>query len=208
MEFILISKPDTTDHQTEIDCVMKGFAAGLQIFHLRKPDATEAEVELWLNNIATEYHPEIVLHQHFRLAHSYQVKGIHLPEKTREIASIQDYRKIFPGRTVSTSCHNVAELLHLTAYDYVFLSPVFDSISKQGYLANINFHAASSEIRKIKQQYGRCRIFALGGVSVERIATLKNHQFDGIAVLGAVWESSDPLLQIKQFIRAVNLSRD
>ena len=44
------------------------------------------------------------------------------------------------GFTVSTSTHNIDEVKQSQNYcDYVFVSPIFDSISKSGYLANKDF---------------------------------------------------------------------
>lgn len=58
-------------------------------------------------------------------------QGIHYAERTRPAAPLLRPRA---GLTVSTSFHELTQLrADWGALDYAFLSPVYDSISKEGY---------------------------------------------------------------------------
>ena len=63
--------------------------------------------------------------------------------------------------------------------DYVFLSPVFDSISKQGYRAAFSMETLE-QARGIIDE----KVFALGGVTLDKITILEQLHFGGIAVYG------------------------
>lgn len=85
---------------------------------------------------------------------------------------------------LSRSCHSISEAVdHASRMDYVFLSPVFDSISKQGYKAafsipELNAAGAGGSLR---------RVVALGGVTPDKIDMLRRMGFAGAAMLGAAW---------------------
>lgn len=90
----------------------------------------------------------------------------------------------------STSLHKLADLQtdwgHL---HYAFLSPIFDSISKQGY------QAASFDRDQLKALLAGCPmdIIALGGMTPDRVAEARELGFKGVAVIGSVWGAADPV---------------
>jgi thiamine-phosphate pyrophosphorylase len=90
--------------------------------------------------------------------------------------------------SISASCHSFEEITVAQAeFDYMFLSPVFDSISKTGYKQRytpeqLNDAKARGVINS--------RVIALGGMNVERISMVRRYGFGGVAVLGALWTES------------------
>lgn len=78
-------------------------------------------------------------------------------------------------------------------YDYAFLSPIFDSISKGGYKSNYDL----SEIKDFFKNRNE-KIIALGGIDEDKIDTVKELGFSGIALLGAIWQSENPIDKFKR----------
>ena len=76
--------------------------------------------------IPAEYHSRIVLHEHFELTTGYRLAGIHLNSRNNTLP------EGFAG-SISRSCHSLQEVQDNKQLDYVFLSPIFQSISKEGY---------------------------------------------------------------------------
>lgn len=122
----------------------------------------------------------MVLHQDHLLAEIFPVKGIHLKEnfrsKEKELTKyVQKYKS--KGFTVSSSFHERANLKNETShFDYVFLSPVFNSVSKKQY------EGRAFNVEKLPQ-----KVIALGGIQANRIAKTKEMGYAGVAVFGAVW---------------------
>lgn len=164
---------------------------GLETLHLRKPYATAAQTEILLQKLPDRYYGRIVLHDHFELALSYPVKGIHL-NRRQPALPFSDY-----SGTISHSCHSVSELAEIRPYDYVFLSPVYDSISKTGYSAGFSENSLSEAARR---GLIHKKVIALGGVAPCHIDALRACGFGGIAVLGWLWQDTDPE-KVKQRIR-------
>lgn len=150
--------------------------------HLRKPEYSEMEYEALLQAIPVKYHSRIVLHDYFHLAEKYTFGGLHFSTLKRGEANTLALWHI---GTLSTSTHSLEELSALDGqFDYAFLSPIFPSISKQGYEGNLDMQAVQSYLQKPHQT----KVIALGGIDDSKIAQLQEWGFDGYAQLGNIWK--------------------
>ena len=171
------------------------FNNGLQLFHLRKPDFSEEQIEQYIQQIPRNFHSRIVIHSHYGLALKYNLKGIHLTEKTRNNSSIGLILKKLKDKSISASFHNLQDLQsHRRKYDYVFLSPLFDSISKKNYQSNFDLKDVEDILNFLQKRKKYIpQVIALGGINVNNFYQIKQAGFAGAAVLGAIWESKDPV---------------
>lgn len=180
MKLILITSPTYFVEEDKI--ITSLFEEGLDILHLRKPDTAPLFAERLLTLIPEQYHKRIVVHGHFYLKEEFRLKGIHL--NLRNPNAPEHYK----GH-ISCSCHSLEEVKERKRnYDYVFMSPVFDSISKQDY----NAQYSPEEIKKAhKQGIIDKKVYALGGIDVHNIKEVKKYGFGGAAVMGAIWQKFD-----------------
>lgn len=193
MKLLAITRPDFYEGETAL--VSSLFSLGLERLHLRKPGAAQEQLAAWLEEIQPQYFRRIALHDCHDLVKEYALGGVHLngrnPEPPRWLAAARE------EFTLSRSCHSLAELRQWHGEcDYLFLSPVFDSISKEGYGAA--YSAAELEAAASEGLLGD-RTYALGGVSPERIPQLKELGFYGAAVLGGLWGASGDGEVLKSF---------
>ena len=180
MKLILITSPTYFVEEDKI--ITSLFEEGLDILHLRKPDTAPMYAERLLTLIPEQYHKRIVVHGHFYLKEEFRLKGIHLNLRN---PNAPDHYK---GH-ISCSCHSLEEVKERKRnYDYVFMSPVLDSISKQDY----NAQYSPEEIKKAhKQGIIDKKVYALGGIDVHNIKEVKKYGFGGAAVMGAIWQKFD-----------------
>lgn len=78
--------------------------------------------------------------------------------------------------------------------DYVFLSPIYSSISKPGHGgegAAATFPDADALASALAGS--RYPVLALGGVTPDRFSELAELGFAGAALLGSIWAADDPL---------------
>ena len=153
------------------------FAHGVDIVHLRKPGATAEECAKLLDGLTSDDRRRIVIHDFFELAEPYGLKGIHLNARR---STVPDG---YEGH-VSRSCHSLEEVKrYKDACDYVFLSPIFDSVSKQGYASAFT----DATLRQAsKDGIIDHKVVALGGVTPGKIRYLRQLGFGGAAMLGCV----------------------
>lgn len=185
---IVMSSDNKVTNETKI--VTQLFENGLTHFHLRKPGWTELEMEDFLNNIPVAFHNRIVIHSEFHLTEKFKLKGIHLNEENRKNITAFENKKI-----ISTSFHSLEDIENNKyPYEYVFLSPVFDSISKPGYTSKFDLETVKEHFKKWKlEKRIMPEVIALGGVEANNILAVKQLGFAGAAVLGVVWGSKDTL---------------
>ena len=204
MQLILIS-PDK-DIPGEIGMLISMFKSGLQRYHLRKPGFTIDQYTACLKSIPLEFHQRIVITDFFELSNQFGIGGMHFNAHVRNANKSPELQAVSHTFTISTSFHSWQEIMdnHLP-FDYVFISPVFNSISKPGYQGQVKLN----DLRKVKQVIGfkaSCpAIIGLGGVDQANIHFLADNGFDGAAVLGAVWLSDDPLEELKKIMNCINI---
>lgn len=150
-------------------------SGSLDLFHIRKPDSSIWYTRELLRHISEDLHERLILHSHYDLHFEFKLGGIH--EKSG-VNLPSDVKRLTRG------CHSVKECLEgkPSIYYYSFLSPVFDSISKPGYLSGINL--SNSELERLLHNYS---IVALGGVTPIDFKYLHGLKFAGAALLGYLW---------------------
>lgn len=192
MKWIAITSPDFLPG--EASAIVMLLQSGINIVHLRKPQADVSACRKLIEEIPPQYYPRIVLHQHFELCNKYHLRGIHLNSRNSTIP-VQ-----FEGH-ISCSCHSFQEVKEKKGkVDYVFLSPIFDSISKQGYQS-----AFTIESLQQAQQEGiiDSKVIALGGITANKIPVLRSLSFGGAALMGDLWNryQTDGPNELKRYLR-------
>ena len=190
---ILISPPSKKSGEVEI--LTKLFDAGLSRFHLRKPSWSVQELSQYLSQVPTEYVSKIVIHRSPELLKDFALAGYHhtSTEPIRQIKGSQ-----------SRSLHKLSALINLRdPLDYAFFGPVYHSISKKGYTPKISLNEifAFFNSGKLKELPKVPKIYALGGIRKKKIKKLSQIGFNGVALLGSVWGSRDPLRAMNEFLK-------
>lgn len=167
---------------------------GLDVFHLRKPDFSSREMDEYINQIPARFWGNIVIHSHYHLVKKYNLLGIHLGKTKRRSWFFKKFRLPYmrltnPKLQVTTSFHHLASLYEETyPFDYVFLSPIFDSISKSGYQSGFSHHNIASAINR-----SHFKIMALGGIEIDKLEFVKNSHFAGVVLSGVLWQNENKI---------------
>lgn len=223
---VAITLPRCYDGEAEALCAL--LEAGAPVIHIRKPDAPAAQIEALLRQLrdAGADMTRLTLHHDPALARRYGLGGIHLREgalrewlrqhpdrrhATAQGASAPDVQKTQTPQgndaytpRLSAPAHSWEEAARLAPLcDYVTLSPLFDSVSKPGYLGQIDSTDACRRLRRRTDETAKPspaaipaessvfgpdnHIIALGGITPDNISVARAAAFDGAAVIGAVW---------------------
>ncbi len=174
----------------EAEVINELFQEGLDLLHIRKPFITNEELKLFLAQIKSSYHSQLVLHSHYELGKEYGISKFHIREKDR----MKGLANEFNGRILSTSVHDIMEYNELgKEWEYAFISPVFPSISKRGYGEDTTI------LEEIKHRNNPdVKLVALGGIHENNIHKVLESEVDGVVLLGAIWESEESLKIFKK----------
>lgn len=188
---VLLTAPEPHPAEREVLAAIMASTTPPRL-HLRRPTWTLAETADWLRDAPAEWLPHLVLHNHHELAAEFGVGGVHFTARAR--AAGQHQVGLASG-TVSTALHSLAEVRAAgAAFDYVFLSPIFNSISKVGYPSAFNLPEVAATLQAVPEAH----VLALGGIQAGTLPLARQTGFAGAAVLGAIWEAPDPAAAFRE----------
>jgi thiamine-phosphate pyrophosphorylase len=178
----VITSPASWDG--EADCLEELLQAGVEKLHIRK---WGEEREKLLKRLAPNWSGRLVLHGGQEMALAYGVPQIHghWSDKPTSVG-------------LSASTHSWDEVGQITPgrLEYVFLSPLFDSISKPGYMAGAGLLKRPEGVKP-------CKLIGLGGIDQHTIGQVMDHGWDGAAVLGYLWEKPEMAAQRFKTLKAI-----
>lgn len=168
----IVITPETLSLE-EIDPISAMLDSGCWRIHIRKPNADEELLRSYLDRLCKRVDvTKLSMHYYHDIALEYGFGGLHGATSKQGIVK-------------SISCHSLAEVENAEGVDYLFISPVFDSISKQGYKAAIDIDKAGALINSGLTT----EVVALGGIEKANLTVLDRAGFRNIALLGAVWRN-------------------
>lgn len=195
---IVISSQKTVPNEHEVIRLL--FENGLHTFHLRKPGYKKNQLRDYIKQIPSKYHNRIVIHNHHELALKFNLQGIHFNSQARQKKLKTSWKKYRfrrkkPYLTFSTSFHKLVNIdIHTSRYNYVFLSPIFDSISKKDYQSGFSQYSLENAIKHSKYE-----VYALGGIDKSKIKDIVELGFAGAALYGHIWTNDNPVNTFLEF---------
>jgi len=170
--------------------------SGADRIHIRKPGLDENTIIKMVGQVEETYRSKLVLHYNLKLASQLNLGGCHVSygdfeKKSNE--AIFNYCKI----PISVSVHNWDECKEVVSKAaYTFISPVFSSISKSYYNANVS-------LRVVPNQFSNNKIIALGGITANNAQIALQNGYYGVAALGYLWQ--DQTLIFSHFEKLKNM---
>lgn len=194
MQIIVLSAPIPTEDEYDTMCWL--FEHGLDRFHIRKPDASNSEVKDLINSIPQEFKVKSSIHfYHQGLTEIYTTCGLHHTSKSIFIPD-------FDG-SQSKSFHSIEEIKSTTyKYDYGFLSPIFPSITKEGYVGDFD----EKELMELNHT-SSIPLYALGGISPVTVKKAKALGFAGVVLFGTIWEETKSLKIEDNYKKIVEIAK-
>ena len=177
MKLILLTTPE--DIMSEWDTLKIVLEMDLvDYLHIRKDNPDEVYITKIINSIHKKHRHQLVLHGQNGIANHYKTGGLHHKSNS-------EYDSSHQTEFQTKAFHSIEEIKNCKhPYKYGFLSPIFDSISKEGYKANFDLTELKTFLTSDEKPFP---IIALGGVCTDNIEQCKTLGFDGVAVLGSFW---------------------
>ncbi len=195
--------PESID-DVDVCVVVALLDAGLSGYHLRLPNVSEQAVAAILERVPEESRERLVMHQHHDLVDQFGLGGFHYKDDDRVDSERARRQGTSNGKkTWSRSLHALEDLCDcVDGWDYVFLSPVFPSISKTAYRADWS----EQELTRLIHSLHRARfskVCALGGVDASNAVRAQELGFGGVVLHGALWRVDDPVRELEKIKEAI-----
>lgn len=152
----------------------------VEYFHIRKPSFSLQEMREYLAVFPNEVRQKLSLHDFHSLAFEMGIGGIHINKRNPILK--EEYKK----KRISVSCHSIEQVKEWKEKaNYIFLSPIFDSISKKGYKSTFS----PDELKNcFNKKILNDKVVALGGITKKNIKELENIGFSSCALLSDLWQ--------------------
>lgn len=194
-----------SDHQLylrESEEINRLFESGMELYHIRHHNISEEDLRSLIQGVEEEYLPRIVANHNHDIARSLGVQRFHFTEDDRKLWEKKKWKNRSESEVYSTSVHSLETFNELPDFfEYAFISPVFDSISKPGYKA-VSFDLSERNANK------PIKLIGLGGIHSANIHDAMDLGYDGFAVLGSIWESEEPVKAFQKLKNAMQSKID
>lgn len=166
-------------------------------FCWKGPDLETIKLAEKIKNIVSKTDSKLIVNNRLDIALAIEADGLHVGQDDMPLPIltklIPDYMKL--GFTVSTK----EQLIMAEQYnvDFYGIGPVFDTKTKPGIPLGIE---RMKEFRSLTNR----PIIAIGGVNVNNAKSLFDIGVNGIAVIGAVYDSDDRAKAISDLVRISN----
>lgn len=139
---------------------------------------------------------KIILNDRLDIALLMGIKSVHLPEKGLPVKMV---KQNFPHLRVGRSVHSYegAKIAERDGADFCLYGHCFETNSKKGKTPN-----GIQPILKMKEEL-KIPVYAIGGITVNKIDTLQQVKADGIAVMSGIFSAEDPFSSTKKYYEAI-----
>lgn len=195
----------TDRHQTGgrplVPLVEAAAAGGLRAVQVRERDLDTPDLLALVRDlcgVARAHGLRVMVNDRADLALALGADGVHLRSDSLPVSAAR--RLLGPGRLIGASAHSVDEVARAESdgADFAVLGPVYETPSKRGYGPPIGLHPLEEAGR-------RCRIpiFAIGGVTLARVAEVRRAGAHGVAVVSAILSAPSVESITRQFLDAL-----
>jgi thiamine-phosphate pyrophosphorylase len=180
------------------DCAQKLAEAGVRLLQYRNKNGSARELLQTSRELASLLIPQEVkflVNDRPDVAVLSGASGVHVGQDDLEV---EQARALVGGeKWVGVSTHNVEQFRSAAASsaDYIAVGPVFTTESK----ANPDPVIGTEFIRRVRAMTDK-PIVAIGGITLERAASVIEAGADSVAVISDVLRAPDPGLRARQYI--------
>lgn len=202
MKLVMMTNPTNIKFETET--INRLFREGLDELHIHKPDFGKEAYIKFLDNIDSEFHSKLVLHDHYSLVHLYGINKIHVSRNWGNgvMADFILNRIILRGKKVikticTSSCVDLYKAVR--GEDEIMLGPIF---GRSMYMVNNQLFKTEEIARAVR--HCKVPVLGIGGASLENIEVFKNAGFAGVVLQKSIWASADPIAAFIELRDKVN----
>lgn len=159
----------------------------VDFIHIREKSKTTQEILTLLKLLAQQgvNKEKIVVHDRLDIALLTNNQNIHLPSHSLPVSEV---RKAYPHLRIGRSVHSLdeAKLAEAEGADYVLYGHCFETSCKKGKAPN-----GINTIIDMKNEL-QIPVFAIGGITPERVHLLREVQADGVAIMSGIFSTDNP----------------
>lgn len=174
-----------------VEWIARLLDAGVKTLQLRVKDLPDEQAEpVIIDAIALgkKYQARLFINDYWRLAVKHQAYGVHLGQEDLDTADLEAIRQA--GLRLGVSTHDDAEMARAVAVNpsYIALGHIFPTQTKDMPSAPQGLAELTRHVKKLD---GSFPTVAIGGISIDRAASVLDCGVGSIAVVSAITQAAD-----------------
>ncbi len=183
--------------------IRQAVSAGLPAVQLRERDLSTSELFSLvqeIRSIMTSHAVPLIINDRVDLMMALNLDGVHLRSDSLSPALVR--RLIGPQRLLGVSTHSTEEVrrANQAGADYVVFGPIFETPSKRSFGSPLGLGLLAEACRQ-----SSIPVFAIGGITCERVRIVRQAGAHGIAAIGALLTREDIGAAVNEFKDALEL---
>ena len=172
---------------------------GVSAVQLREKDLSDAEyIKLAkpLCKLCHTYSAQLFINSRIKIAMDVGADGLHLPGDSVSVRKVveETNRRFIIGSSVHTLTE--AQQREMEGADFITYSPIYPTISKPGYGPVVGLGGLQNVTEAVN-----IPVFALGGITPERVSECLDAGAYGVAVMSGVMSPENGAQQAKVYLR-------
>ena len=185
----LVTDNGDKDREAFCETVERAIAGGVTLVQLREKMATSRdfyELALRVKAITDRHNVPLIINDRLDIALAVNADGLHVGQEDLPVAVAR--RLLGPDKILGATAATVADALEAQAAgaDYLGSGAVYPTSTKPGKAV-----LPLKTLSQIKQAV-HIPVVAIGGISADNIGALRQSKVDGVAVVSAIMDNSDP----------------
>ena len=185
------------DVRTTVEAVLKGGARVLQVREKTKDDQALLDLLRDVQSLCQEHKALLICNDRPDLALISGTAGVHLgqddlaPAEARTVTA----HRLLLGRSTH-SMEQARQAVEVEGVDYIGIGALYPTTTKSAQVVGLTIAG------EICAQYSGTPVFAIGGITLDRVEELKKAGIRRVAVSAAIVGADDPKVATQQFVDA------
>lgn len=170
---------------SQVEGALKGGVTFLQLREKNLDEAHFRQEAMEIRDLCKKYHVPFIVNDNVEIAREIDADGVHVGQSDMEAGAVRE--KLGPDKIIGVSARTVeqAVLAEQRGADYLGVGAVFPTGTKLD-ASGVSFETLQEICRTVS-----IPVVAIGGITGDKIGTLKGSGIAGVAVVSAIFAQED-----------------
>ena len=200
---LLVTDRTQTGGRSLPSIIRQAVSAGLPAVQLRERDLSTGELLSLvqeIQSITTPHAVSLLVNDRVDLTMALQLDGVHL--RSDSLPPVFVRQLIGPRPLIGVSTHSAEDVRRANhdGADYVVFGPIFDTASKRSFGPPLGLELLAEVCGQ-----SAIPVFAIGGITCDRVHAVRQAGAHGVAVIGALLTHDDLGAAVRAFTQALDM---